>query len=78
MDKILAILIGWPVAILILKYRRQVKEFIGNVDFAEKYLGSGGTNTLVVIISLLIFIFTLMYAVGTFEGFLKSTTGRFF
>jgi hypothetical protein len=46
MDRILVILIGWPVAFLILKYRRPIKEFIGNVGFAEKFLGMGGTNTL--------------------------------
>ena len=78
MDRILVILIGWPVAFLILKYRRPVKEFIGNVGFAEKFLGTGGTNTLVVIIGFLVFIFSLMYAVGTFDGFLQGTFGRFF
>jgi len=77
MDKILAILIGWPVAFLILKYRRVVKEFTGDFAIAEKYLGMGGTNTFIVLFGILIFIGSLMYALGTLEGVLEATFGRF-
>lgn len=55
-----------------LKYRAQVKQFIGDVDFAEKYLGSGGTNTLIVILALLIFVLCLMYSTGTLDSLIPS------
>ena len=78
MDRVLAILIGWPVAFLILKYRRAVKEFIGDVGFAEKYLGMGGTNTFIVLVGILLFIGSLMWAVGSLQSILQVTAGRFF
>lgn len=78
MDKVLAILIGWPIAVLILKYRRPIKEFVGNVGFAERFLGSGGTNTLIVIIGIVVFVGSLMYATGTLQTILQSIIGPFF
>ncbi len=77
MDKVLAILIGWPVAFLFLKYRRPIKEFTGDFAWAEKYLGMGGTNTFIVIIGILTFVGSLMYALGTLDGLLQATFGRF-
>lgn len=78
MDKVLAILLGWPAAILILYYRRSIKEFFGDVGFAEKYLGMGGTNTLIVIIGLLLFVGCLMYALGTLQALMNGLVGGFF
>jgi len=78
MDRVLAILIGWPVAFLIFKYRRPLKEFIGDVGFAERYLGAGGTNTLIVIIGILVFIGSMMWAAGTLQGLVQGSLGRFF
>lgn len=77
MDKVLAILIGWPLAFLFLKYRRPIKEFTGDFAWAEKYLGMGGTNTFIVLFGVLIFILSLMYALGTLEALLQATFGRF-
>lgn len=78
MDRFLVILIGWPLAFLILKYRRPIKEFIGDVGFAERFLGAGGTNTLVVILGFLVFVLSLMYALGTIQAFVRNTFGMFF
>jgi hypothetical protein len=78
MDRILAFIIGCPVAFLILYFRRAIREFIGNVSFAEKYLGAGGTNTFVVLVGILTFILSLMYGFGTLQSFLGGTFGRFF
>lgn len=78
MDRVLAILIGFPLAILILKYRRPIKEFTGDVVFAEKIFGMGGTNTFIVVFAILLFIGSLMYAMGTFQGFLQGTVGKLF
>ena len=67
MDRFLTLLLGLPIAILLTKYRRNVGDFIGPVDFAERYLGGGGTYTLVLLIALAVFILSLMYGFGTFQ-----------
>lgn len=78
MDRVLVILIGWPIAFLILRFRRIIKEFIGNVAFAERFLGSGGTNTLIVILGGVVFVGCLMYATGTLQSILQNIIGPFF
>jgi len=78
MNKYLVILIFWSLAFVILRFRRKIKEFTGDIAFAEKYLGSGGTNTLIVIIGVLVFILSLMYAVGTLQGITNALLGPFF
>ena len=78
MDRFLAAIIGMPIAFVILYYRRAIKEFIGEVGFAEKYIGVGGTNVLVVIIGVLVFIGSLMYSLGTLQSLLQGTLGMFF
>lgn len=78
MDRFFAIILGLPTAFVILRYRRAIREFIGDVGFAEKYLGSGGTNTLIVIIGFLVFVCSLMYGLGTLQSFVGSTLGGFF
>ena len=77
MDKVLAILIGWPVAFLIFKYRWQIRQFTGDIDFAEKYLGAGGTNNLIIILGLLTFIGSLMYAAGTLQDLISGSLYEF-
>ena len=78
MDRILAILLGLPVAMIILKYRVKIKDFIGDVELAERYLGAGGTHTLIIIIAFGVFIGSLMYGMGTLQGVLQSVLGSFF
>lgn len=78
MDKVLAIIIGFPLAFLMLRYRRPIKEFTGDIGFAEKIFGMGGTNTFIVVFAILLFIGSLMYALGTFQGLLQSTLGKLF
>lgn len=78
MHSIVIILIFWPIAFLILRFRRPIKEFIGDVGFAERYLGSGGTNTLIVIIGFLVWLLSLMYATGSLQSILDKFLGPFF
>ncbi len=78
MDRFLVVIIGFPLALLILKYRRPIKEFVGEIGFAEKFLGMGGTNTFIVLIGILVFFLSLMYALGTLQSLLKNTLGGFF
>lgn len=78
MERYLAIIIGWPLAFLILRYRRAIKEFIGEIGFAEKILGMGGTNTFIVLVGILLFLGSLMYALGTLQSLLQGTIGKLF
>lgn len=78
MDRFLAIFIGCPLGFVIMYFKRQIKEFIGEVGFAEKYLGMGGTNTFVVLVGIFVFIASLMYALGTFQSLLGNSVGMFF
>ncbi len=78
MDKILVILIGWTAGFLMLKYRYRVKNFTGEISFAEKYLGSGGTTTFIIILAILLIIGSLMYALGTLDAFFQKSAGRIF
>jgi hypothetical protein len=76
MDKFLVFVIGFAIAILILKYRVALKDFIGSVQFAEDHLG--GTYNLIILIAFLVFVGSLMYAMGTLQALLQGTLGGFF
>ncbi len=78
MDRFLVLVLGSISAVLLLKYRGKVKDFVGEIGFAERIFGMGGTNTFIVIFALLVFIFSLMYAFGTLQGVLQNTVGRLF
>ena len=78
MDRWIVVLICWPLAYLILKYRRQVKEFTGDIGFAERIFGMGGTNSFIIIFGMLVFILSLMYALGTLQSIFSSLLGPFF
>lgn len=78
MDKWLVVIISWPIAYLMLKYRRAVKEFTGDIGFAEKVFGMGGTNTFIIIFAMLVFILSLMYALGTIQTVFQTVLGPFF
>lgn len=78
MDKFLVAIIGMPAAFIIIYYRFQIKNFIGDVAFAEKYLGVGGTHKLILIVAVFIFIFSLMYAMGTWQSWSTAVLGPLF
>jgi len=78
MDKWIVVIICWPIAYLMLKYRRQVKEFTGDIGFAEKIFGMGGTNTFIIIFAILASVLSLMYALGTLQSMFSSVLGPFF
>ncbi|MDD3861490.1 MAG: hypothetical protein PHP74_01210 [Candidatus Gracilibacteria bacterium] len=76
MDRFLVFICGFAIALLFLKYRAQVKDFIGSVQFAEDHLG--GTTNLIILIAFASFIVALMYSLGTLQSILDGTIGRFF
>ena len=62
------------VGFLILIFRPQLRDFIGDIGFAERYLGPGGTWTFLAILGIGTFILSLMWATGT----LQASLGSFF
>lgn len=75
MNKFLVAILGFPLSFLFIIYRAKIKQFTGDISFAERYLGPGGTYTLLLIIGVLIFIFTLMYITGTLQSTFDSVFG---
>ena len=71
-------LIGFPLSFLIIIYRAKIKMFTGDIGFAEKYLGSGGTYSLFVLIGVATFLITLMYITGSLQSVLNSLLGPLF
>ncbi|MFA5792835.1 MAG: hypothetical protein WC897_03115 [Candidatus Gracilibacteria bacterium] len=68
-------LLGMAVGFLILLFRARIKDFTGDIGFAERYLGPGGTWTLFIIIGVATFILSLMWATGTLQSFTVGTFG---
>jgi len=69
-------LIGMIVGFLIVVFRPQIKGFSGDIGFAERYLGPGGTWTFLLLLGVAIFIFSLMWSMGTLQDFLLGTFGK--
>jgi len=64
--------------ILLIIFRNRVKDFTGNIGFAEKYFGVGGTWTFYAVLGVAFFIFGLMWMAGTFQSVFESIFGGFF
>jgi len=60
-------LIGIVLSFLLVIYRTQINHFIGGIAWAEQKLGPGGTYTLMVIMGILGFFFSLMYMTDSFD-----------
>lgn len=78
MDRIIVFLFGLPLGILMMVYRNQLKEITGDIDWAERNLGSGGTYTLIIMIGALVSILSVMYGFGTLQALFESSLGSFF
>lgn len=78
MNRYLVLILGITIAILLLKYRLQIKHYVGDVGWAEKIFGSGGTHTLIVVLAIVSFFGSLMYFLGTFQAIVHDYLGPFF
>ena len=75
MEQIIVGIIGIPLGFVMLKYTTQIKDFVGNIDWAEKHLGSGGTYTLLKIIAVLVSVLSFLYMVGSLQLMIVSFFG---
>ncbi len=78
MDRVIVFLLGLPLGILIMIYRNQLKEITGDIDWAERNLGSGGTYTLIIIIGIVVSVLSVMYGFGTLQAMFRGSFGMFF
>ena len=62
--KILVLLATIGVAILILKYKEKVVRMVGKNEYAERYLGQGGTYTFWVLFAILLIVIATIWLVG--------------
>lgn len=71
-------LIGIVAGLLIIKYREKLQTWTGNISFAERYLGPGGTFTLLLLIGAATVILSILYMTGILQDFIKSAAEPFF
>lgn len=67
-----------PAGILMVIYTDKIERFTGEIPFAEKYIGSGGTFTFLKLSGLLISILSFMWVTGGLQPLLRSLFGVFF
>lgn len=77
-SRLLVGLIGMPLGFVILYFRVGIKDFMGNVSWAEKYLGQGGTWTAIVFLGLGTSVFSFLWMLGVFQAWFIDTFGVFF
>lgn len=82
MQRFFMLLICLGLAFLMLRYTEKLKRLLGDIAFAEKYLGAGGTYTLIKLIALGLIVFGFVYASGQIDvwickygSFLVGTCG---
>ncbi len=54
------------------------RDFFGNVPFAEKYLGGGGTNLFYKFLGITIILVGFLWATNLWSAFLQATLGSLF
>ena len=70
MSKIITGLFGIAFGIFVLIHFKNVKDFFGDIAWAERHFGSGGTYTLIKLIGIGISVFSFLYMTGTLEDFI--------
>jgi len=68
-------IIGMVIGFLMIVFRVRIKNFTGSIGFAERYLGVGGTWTFLLILGILLFVLSLMWATGAFQDFVLGRFG---
>ncbi|OGD56507.1 hypothetical protein A2V71_02390 [Candidatus Berkelbacteria bacterium RBG_13_40_8] len=62
--KILVLIAAIFAGILIIKYRERIVRIFGKAEWAEKYLGMGGTYTMWILIALFFIVLALIWLMG--------------
>lgn len=70
--------IGVLVSILVLIYRVPIRRWLGEIGWAERYFGPGGTYTALLLLAVAGFFVSLMIMTGTIDVLLGGFFERFF
>jgi len=70
--------VGILISFLLVKYRRQISDFTGPIDFAERVLGRGSTPTALVLFAVFLFFLSISFATGHLDTFVRGTFGKLF
>lgn len=69
---------GLVISMLLLIYRVRIRGFMGQIGWAERYLGPGGTYTALLLFAVLLFFLSLTIMTGAFDWIFKGSLGSFF
>ncbi len=72
-------MIAWlliPAGILMIIYSDRVVHFTGDIPFAERWIGGGGTYTFIKLLGLAITLLSFMWIAGGLGDFLNATVGK--
>jgi len=76
LNKILILIIFFPAGIMITKYALYiVNEWTGTWEWAERYLGAGGSYNACKILGIMVSVLSILYATGSLEYMIQSTIG---
>lgn len=67
-----------PGGVAMIVYSGKIVNFLGPIDFAEKFFRAGGTNTFVKLVGLLISIFAFMHITGGLDSFTRGVATTLF
>lgn len=67
-----------PFGIIMVWKSAQIGDFIGEIDFAEKVFGSGGTYSFIKFFGIAVTIISIMWLSGGPQVFLRDHLGKFF
>ncbi len=65
--KLFVFLFGLVAGILLIVYRYQIVRFTGKFSWVEQKLGPGGTYTFIILFAIFLWLFCMMYALGTLD-----------
>jgi len=69
---------GIALGLAMLRYTRQFKMWTGNIGWAERFIGMGGTYTVLRLLGILLAIIAFLYLTGGLNNLVSSLFGRFF
>lgn len=73
MGKYLIIIAFIGIGFALIVYTEPLKRnFIGQIDFAERYLGMGGTYNFLKLVGILLIVFAIAWATGTVERLIPN------
>ena len=71
-------LFGVITGLAIIKYREPVYRFFGKFDFAEKFLGAGGSLNFYILFGSFLVVISILYASGFLQNLVYNLFSKFF